>query len=79
MTPGLDLINYSSFRLNYQRKAKGNSLVMSLYRFNQAEPAYIDMASIANVKVELDSSGLQKFIYLGDFIQVHRIKLQESN
>jgi hypothetical protein len=41
---------------------------MSLYKFNLVEPAYIDMALIANIKVGLDSSGLRKFIYLGDFI-----------
>ena len=51
-------MNYSSLRLNYRRKAKGNGLVISLYKFNLAEPAYIDVALIINIKVGLDSSSL---------------------
>ena len=76
-TPGSDLTNYGSLRLTYQRKAKGNSSVISLYGFDRAEPAHADVASIANVKAGLDSSGLRK--HLGDFMRAHRIKLRESD
>ena len=64
-------MNYSSLRLNYPRKAKGNSLVISLYGSNRAELAYIDVALIINVKAGLDSSSLRKFIHLGNFMQVY--------
>jgi len=56
---GSELTNYSTLRLKYQRKA---------YGFNQAGPAYMDVVLIININAGLDSSGLRKFIYLGDFI-----------
>jgi len=65
---GSDSTNYGTLRLNYQRKAQGNGSVMSLHGFDRAGPAHTDVVSIANVNAGLDSSGLRKFIHLGNFI-----------
>jgi hypothetical protein len=48
---------------------------MYLHGFDRAEPAHGDVASIANDKAGLDSSGLRK----GDFMRAHRMKLRECD